>query len=99
MTTTYAPPCLSIHKRNFENCDYGSLINGLCYSGLISSEKTNTWLPFPNEKTLIPRNNLDLNLIKDQTIIVDHYESKSKAFSSAIELSESLASIGKVLYV
>ena len=72
---------------------------------MISSLMTNNWNPFPNTgfKINVPKNDLnDLNDLKHELqidVILDHFQSKCQAYFSAIEVSQSLGSIGKVLYV
>ena len=74
---------------------------------MISSLMTNSWNPFPNAgfKSNFPKKDLNnlSDLLNDElkvdNIILDHYQSKCQAYFSAIEVSQSLGSIGKVLYV
>ena len=74
---------------------------------MISSLMTSSWNPFPNtgSKSNFPKKDLNnlSDLLNDEhqvdDIILDHYQSKCQAYFSAIEVSQSLGSIGKVLYV
>ena len=74
---------------------------------MISSLMTNSWNPFPNTGFKSNFSKKDLNNLSDllndehqvDDIILDHYQSKCQAYFSAIEVSQSLGSIGKVLYV
>ena len=74
---------------------------------MISSLMTNSWNPFPSTgfKSNFPKKDLKnlSDLLNDELqidgIILDHFQSKCQAYFSAIEVSQSLGSIGKVLYV
>ena len=73
---------------------------------MISSLMTKSWIPFPYtgfKTSNVPKNDLnDLNDLNDEfqmDVILDHFQSKCQAYFSAIEVSQSLSSIGKVLYV
>ena len=70
---------------------------------MISSLMTKSWNPFPYtgfKTSTFPKNDLnDLNDEFQMDVILDHFQSKCQAYFSAIEVSQSLSSIGKVLYV
>ena len=67
-----------------------------CQCGLVMRSETSSTTYFPNEKQIVPTK-MASTVTKNS--IVDHFESKVRAYVSALEISESLSSIGKILFV
>ena len=67
-----------------------------CQCRLVTRNQTSSMTYFPNDKQIIPTKKAS-TITKNS--ILDHFESKLRAYVSALEISESLASIGTVLFV